>query len=85
MSDNSIIPIGEIGTDVTRDRVDSNNTPAQDDRPKRRPPWIKVRAPSGETFEMVRGLMRTKELHTVCEEAHCPNIGECWGVVLPHS
>ncbi|MBN2304899.1 MAG: lipoyl synthase [Anaerolineae bacterium] len=49
------------------------------ERPKRRPEWIKVRAPSGETYEMVRGLMRGKQLHTVCEEAMCPNIGECWG------
>jgi len=48
-------------------------------RPKRRPEWIKVRAPSGETYEMVRGLMRSKHLHTVCEEAMCPNLGECWG------
>lgn len=48
-------------------------------RPRRRPEWIKVRAPSGETYELVRGLMRGKQLHTVCEEAMCPNIGECWG------
>jgi lipoic acid synthetase len=48
-------------------------------RPKRRPEWIKVRAPSGETYEMVRTLMRSKQLHTVCEEAMCPNMGECWG------
>lgn len=48
-------------------------------KPKRRPEWIKVRAPSGETYENVRNLMRSKELHTVCEEAMCPNIGECWG------
>lgn len=47
--------------------------------PKRRPPWIRVKAPSGETYENVRNLMRSKELHTVCEEAQCPNIGECWG------
>jgi lipoic acid synthetase len=47
--------------------------------PNRRPPWIKVRAPSGETYESVRHLMRSKELHTVCEEAQCPNLGECWG------
>jgi lipoic acid synthetase len=47
--------------------------------PRRRPPWIRVRAPSGETYENVRGLMRSKTLHTVCEEAQCPNIGECWG------
>ncbi|MCC7206412.1 MAG: lipoyl synthase [Anaerolineae bacterium] len=45
----------------------------------RRPAWIRVRAPSGENYEMVRSLMRGKSLHTVCEEAHCPNIGECWG------
>ncbi len=47
--------------------------------PRRRPPWIKVRAPSGATYEHVRKLMRAKTLHTVCEEAQCPNIGECWG------
>jgi lipoyl synthase len=47
--------------------------------PRRRPPWIKVRAPSGEAFEHVQTLMRGQKLHTVCEEAQCPNIGECWG------
>ena len=47
--------------------------------PRRRPPWIRVKAPMGETYENVRGLMRSKELHTVCEEAQCPNLGECWG------
>lgn len=47
--------------------------------PRRRPPWIKVRAPAGEAFEEVRSLMRNQTLHTVCEEAQCPNIGECWG------
>ncbi len=47
--------------------------------PRRRPPWIRVRAPMGETYQNVRDLMRSKDLHTVCEEAQCPNIGECWG------
>ncbi len=46
-------------------------------RPKR-PPWLKVRAPMGENFEELKGLMRGLDLHTVCEEARCPNIGECW-------
>ena len=59
----------------TRDRV----SPKTDSRPLRRPEWIKVRAPSGETYERVHSLMRSKELHTVCEEAMCPNLGECWG------
>jgi lipoic acid synthetase len=45
----------------------------------RRPDWIKVQAPSGETYDWLKGLMRSKELHTVCEEAGCPNMGECWG------
>jgi lipoic acid synthetase len=53
--------------------------PHPSERPKRRPDWIKVRAPSGETYDWLRGMMRSKALHTVCEEAMCPNIGECWG------
>jgi lipoic acid synthetase len=47
-------------------------------RPRRRPPWIQVRAPAGEAYHELKRLMRGKSLHTVCEEAHCPNIGECW-------
>ncbi len=43
-----------------------------------RPPWIKARMPAGENYEDVYGLMRELNLHTVCEEARCPNIGECW-------
>ena len=62
----------------TRDRLihlDEVETP----KPLRRPDWLKVRAPSGETYAWLQGLMRSKTLHTVCEEAMCPNIGECWG------
>jgi len=47
--------------------------------PLRRPEWIRVRAPAGETYERLRDLMRSQSLHTVCEEARCPNVGECWG------
>ncbi len=43
-----------------------------------RPPWLKVRFPAGGNFERLRNLMREQELHTVCEEARCPNIGDCW-------
>jgi len=50
-----------------------------DQSPKRRPPWIRVRAPTGESYHELKDLMRSKTLHTVCEEAHCPNMGECWG------
>ncbi|MES2766890.1 MAG: lipoyl synthase [Bacteroidota bacterium] len=44
----------------------------------RRPEWLKVKAPGGETYTKLKGMMRSKELHTVCEEARCPNISECW-------
>jgi lipoic acid synthetase len=43
-----------------------------------RPEWIKARAPLGEGYDRLRGLMRALDLHTVCEEARCPNIGDCW-------
>ena len=60
----------------TRDRFDNeHSTP----RPQRRPEWIKVQAPNGEAYSQLQQLMRSKELHTVCEEAGCPNMGECWG------
>ena len=45
----------------------------------KRPDWLKVRAPGGKNYVELRTLMRDLELHTVCEEARCPNIGECWG------
>jgi lipoic acid synthetase len=43
-----------------------------------KPEWLKVRAPGSPNYLRLRGLMRDLKLHTVCEEAHCPNIGECW-------
>jgi lipoyl synthase len=46
--------------------------------PQRKPPWLKARAPTGSGFQSVRELVREHRLATVCEEAKCPNIGECW-------
>jgi len=43
-----------------------------------KPDWLKVRAPGSPNYTRLKGLMRDLGLHTVCEEAHCPNIGECW-------
>ena len=43
-----------------------------------KPEWLKVRAPGSENYLRLKGIMRTLGLHTVCEEANCPNIGECW-------
>ncbi|MBS1783911.1 MAG: lipoyl synthase [Acidobacteria bacterium] len=48
--------------------------------PGPRPDWLKIRIPAPEVVEEVHGLMREKKLVTVCEEARCPNLNECWGV-----
>lgn len=45
----------------------------------RKPAWLKVQAPGGPNYTRLKGLVRSHRLHTVCEEAQCPNIGECWG------
>ena len=45
-----------------------------------KPPWLKVRAPGGARYTKIKNRARELKLHTVCEEARCPNIGECWGV-----
>jgi len=46
--------------------------------PERKPSWLKVKAPGGPQYLRLKNLMRELDLHTVCEEAHCPNVGECW-------
>ena len=46
--------------------------------PAPKPEWLKTRAPMGENYHELKRLARSKGLHTVCESAHCPNIGECW-------
>jgi len=43
-----------------------------------KPPWLKVRAPGGERYTRLKDTLRALDLHTVCEEARCPNVGECW-------
>lgn len=45
---------------------------------QRKPEWLKIRPPSGERFTDIRATLRDHDLHTVCEEANCPNLGECW-------
>ena len=46
--------------------------------PDRKPSWLKVKAPGGKSYLHLKNMMKELDLHTVCEEAHCPNIGECW-------
>src|SRR5215210_6111550 len=49
------------------------------DRLEKKPEWLRIRLPSGENYVNVRQTIASLGLHTVCEEARCPNIGECWG------
>ena len=76
-----LVPIAfEIPGEVERPRSRGRNAVNQRvpiDRA--RPEWLKVRLPMGPQVEELRRLMRSKSLHTVCEEAHCPNMAECWG------
>ncbi len=48
-------------------------------KPKRKPPWLKVKLPTGENYKHVRSLVNEYQLHTICESGSCPNMGECWG------
>jgi lipoic acid synthetase len=58
--------------------LESNRPIPVPSAPARKPAWIKVKAPGGENYIRIKQLMRELNLHTVCEEARCPNIGECW-------
>jgi lipoic acid synthetase len=65
---------------VTRSRANPGGRVIEGGLPfrDRKPPWLKVPAPGGPTYRGLKTLMRTENLHTVCEEANCPNVGECW-------
>jgi lipoic acid synthetase len=67
---------GDVERPRSRGRSTANTVVPID---RARPEWLKVRLPMGPEFENLRRLMRSKSLHTVCEEAHCPNMAECWG------
>jgi lipoic acid synthetase len=62
-------------TTPTADLIQINLAPQ---RPARKPEWLKARAPGGETYHNLKKLARDLNLHTVCESAQCPNMGECW-------
>jgi lipoic acid synthetase len=59
-------------------QLTSRSRPLSEPAPLRKPAWLKVKAPGGTNYVGVKHLMRELGLNTVCEEAHCPNIGECW-------
>jgi lipoyl synthase len=74
LSDNGLVATTEFGT------IRFEPTPPANGLTRgRRPEWLRVKSPDSPKYRELRGLFRGKHLHTVCEEAMCPNIGECWG------
>ncbi|MGZ5341095.1 MAG: lipoyl synthase, partial [Solirubrobacterales bacterium] len=68
---------------VTRSRANPGGSAANGEngvpfRGRRKPPWLKVPAPGGPTYRRLKGMLAEQNLHTVCQEANCPNVGECW-------
>ncbi|MGZ5341612.1 MAG: lipoyl synthase [Solirubrobacterales bacterium] len=68
---------------VTRSRAHPGGSAANGEngvpfRGRRKPPWLKVPAPGGPTYRRLKGMLDEQNLHTVCQEANCPNVGECW-------
>ena len=72
------VALSEIGEMSTAPHTARERALGAPSLPGRRPPWLRAPLPGGPQYARVKGLMRGLELHTVCEEAHCPNIGECW-------
>jgi lipoic acid synthetase len=57
-----------------------STAPAAADVPRvKKPDWLRVKLPIGESYKQVRNLVDTHKLHTICESGNCPNMGECWG------
>jgi len=82
MPQTPLIPTIKTRKDVERDLrrgVPMRRAPGEDaPRPRRRPEWLKVKVQQGENFTELRNIMRERGLATVCEQANCPNIYECW-------
>jgi lipoyl synthase len=74
----NFIAADQIAASPAGDATVATDAPDQSAAPLRRPDWLKVRAPSGETYHSLKRLMRSKQLHTICEEANCPNMSDCW-------
>src|SRR5258707_4244500 len=68
-------PVAQLIPQLPEDLVQIDLAPR---KPVRKPEWLKAKAPGGETFHNLKKLARDLNLHTVCESAQCPNIGECW-------
>jgi len=77
------LPVTPERVHVTRSRSNPGGTAAAADgtvpfKRARKPPWLKVPAPGGPNYRRLKEKIGNDNLHTVCEEANCPNVGECW-------
>jgi lipoic acid synthetase len=71
-------PLVQLTREAPGSEPSPHSSPALPFTPVRKPSWLKVRAPGGPSYLHIKKMMRELDLHTVCEEARCPNIGECW-------
>jgi lipoyl synthase len=86
MSDSKIIPAVQVGSGdkfvnergITAIKDGIKTAAADSSERLRKPEWLRIKIQGGETYEKVRGIVHEHRLATVCEEAKCPNIGECW-------
>lgn len=70
-----------MGTEKTfREASERPLPPSQAEKiaPSKKPDWLRIRPPGGENYSKIKSLLKERKLHTVCEEAHCPNVAECW-------
>ena len=71
-------PLVQLKREAPGSAAETPSSPALPFTPVRKPSWLKVKAPGGPNYLHIKQMMRDLGLHTVCEEARCPNIGECW-------
>jgi lipoic acid synthetase len=74
MAQNRFVP-----KDMENSELKKNSHTVPPPAPLKKPEWIRTRLPSGDTWKEVEGVLERHGLHTVCDEARCPNKGECWG------
>src|SRR5206468_12558767 len=67
-----------VRAEAAKASVSTDRRPRMTTRYEPKPDWLKVRAPGGDTYHALKQTFRELDLATVCEEARCPNVGECW-------
>lgn len=66
-------------SEITQESAAGSILPSEVPHHRRRPDWLRVKLPTGESYRKVRGIVSEHKLHTICQSGNCPNMGECWG------